>query len=113
MRSINEQECSQEQPLVSFIASRKAVIRFQMTPLHFNLENLGIKICSCSAIIKPLSVAERLPLLTLIARDLSSHSSQQYEAKEHSIMELEGLDADLLAKMNAQVYINSLRAEWD
>ena len=63
--------------------------------------------------IKPLSVAERLRLLALTAQDLSSYSSEQHEAKEHSIMELEGLGGDLWAGIDAQVYVNTLRAEWD
>jgi hypothetical protein len=41
MRSINEQECSQEQPLVSFFASLKAVFCFQMTPITFQLAGFG------------------------------------------------------------------------
>jgi len=63
--------------------------------------------------IKPLSVAERLRLLALTAQDLSSYSSEQHETKEHSIMELEGLGVDLWAGIDAQVYVNTLRAEWD
>jgi len=63
--------------------------------------------------IKPLTVAERLRLLALTAQDLPSYSSEQHEAKEHSIMELEGLGADLWAGIDAQVYVNTLRAEWD
>jgi rubrerythrin len=41
LRSINEQECSHERPLVSFFASIKAVFHFQMTPITFQFGGFG------------------------------------------------------------------------
>ena len=41
MRLMNEQKCSQEQPLVSFFASLRAVFRVQMTPIRLQLGGFG------------------------------------------------------------------------
>jgi hypothetical protein len=41
MRLMNEQKCSQEQPLVSFFASLKAVFRVKMTPIRLQLGGFG------------------------------------------------------------------------
>jgi len=41
MRLMNEQKCSQEQPLVSFFASLIAVFRVQMTPIRLQLGGFG------------------------------------------------------------------------
>jgi hypothetical protein len=52
MRLMNEQECSQEQPLVSFFASLKAVFRVQMTPIRLQPGVFGnLKIGFFSAIM--------------------------------------------------------------
>jgi hypothetical protein len=58
--------------------------------------------------IKPLPAAERLRLLAVIARDLAPAAEQT-----RSIMELEGLGADIWQGVEAQQYVDELRAEWE
>lgn len=58
--------------------------------------------------IKPLPAHERLRLLAAIARDLTPEAQ-----KTRSILELEGLGADVWQGVDAQDYVNELRAEWD
>ena len=58
--------------------------------------------------IKPLPAAERLQLLAVIARDLAPGAGQ-----ERSILELEGLGAEIWQGVDAQKYVADLRAEWD
>jgi len=62
--------------------------------------------------IKPLSPAERLRLLAMIADDLAQASSDD-EAHEHSLLELEGLGEELRQGVDAQEYVRELRREWD
>jgi hypothetical protein len=58
--------------------------------------------------IKPLPARERLRLLVVIARDLAPDAN-----KTRSIMELEGLGAEMWQGVDAQDYVNELRKEWD
>ena len=58
--------------------------------------------------IKPLPATERLRLLAVIARDLAPEAK-----KTRSIMELEGLGAEMWQGVDAQKYVNELRNEWD
>lgn len=60
--------------------------------------------------VKPLSAAERLQLLAMIAQDLVS---QPVEKPKRSIMELHGLGKDIWEGIDAQEYVNELRKEWD
>ncbi len=57
--------------------------------------------------IRALSIDERKMLITLIADSLTEAS------KTRSLLELEGLGADLWKGVDAQEYVNSLRQEWD
>ena len=61
--------------------------------------------------IKGLSVAERLRLLEITARDLATAS--QPSQPKRSLLELEGLGAEIWQDMDAQEYVNKLRREWD
>jgi hypothetical protein len=61
--------------------------------------------------IRGLSVAERLRLLEITARDLVT-ASQQSQSKR-SLLELEGLGAEVWKGVDAQEYVNKLRREWD
>lgn len=62
--------------------------------------------------IKPLSTDDRLRLLAVIARDLTlERAAAQKPAR--SLLELEGLGADLWQGIDAQAYVNELRDEWD
>ena len=58
--------------------------------------------------IKPLPAAERLHLLAVIARDVAPEAE-----KTRSIMELEGLGAEIWQGVDAQEYVNELRDEWN
>ena len=60
--------------------------------------------------IRPLSVADRLHLLAVIARDLAAPPEL---APTRSLLELDGLGAEIWQGMDAQQYVNELRAEWD
>ena len=56
--------------------------------------------------IKPLPAAERVQLLAVIARDLAPGAGQP-----RSILELEGLGAEIWQGVDAQQYVDELRAE--
>lgn len=59
--------------------------------------------------IKPLPATERQRLLVLVSRDLADED----DGEEHSILDLEGLGAEIWEGVDAQEYVNSLRDEWD
>ncbi len=61
--------------------------------------------------IKDLPATERLQLLSLIAADLADVAAEL--SPKRSILELEGLGAELWQGVDAQEYVNSLREEWD
>jgi hypothetical protein len=60
--------------------------------------------------IKPLPAMERQRLLMLVSRDLVAEDDDD---EEHSILELEGLGAEIWEGVDAQEYVNALRDEWD
>lgn len=62
--------------------------------------------------ILPLPPAERLRLLARIAEDLSLAQSID-RAQPHSLLELDGLGADIWQGVDAQRYVDGLRGEWD
>ena len=62
--------------------------------------------------IKSLSVSERLKLVAMITQELSLVTSMK-ASQQRSLLELEGLGAELWKGVNAQEYINELRDEWD
>ncbi len=61
--------------------------------------------------IKPLPRASRLQLLARIAQDLAVADAT--DESEHSLLELEGLGAEIWQGVDAQQYVNELRDEWD
>jgi hypothetical protein len=61
--------------------------------------------------IRGLSPDDRIRLLQLIARDLVEPDSS--DRRKRSIMELEGLGAEIWEGVDAQQYVNELRKEWD
>ncbi len=64
--------------------------------------------------IKPLHPAERLNLTALIIQDLAATMPREAEApRERSLLELEGLGAEIWEGVDAQEYVNELRREWD
>jgi hypothetical protein len=56
-----------------------------------------------------LSVAERKQLIHALVDSLD----ESVATKLHSILELEGLGAEIWEGMDAQEYVNQLRQEWD
>ncbi len=62
--------------------------------------------------IKPLPPEDRRRLLAVIARDLALVSAPG-QPGERSLLELEGLGAELWQGVDAQAYVDQLRAEWD
>lgn len=59
--------------------------------------------------IPKLSTQERKDLIHLLVDALAEAS----EPKTHSLSELRGLGADIWEGIDAQVYVNQLRDEWD
>ena len=59
--------------------------------------------------IRELSQAERLHLLALLASDLA-RDAERGEQPEHDIMELDGLGKELWDGIDAQEYVERLRA---
>jgi len=58
--------------------------------------------------VRTMSVGQRKQLVMLIMDSLT----EEQPAKTHSILEFEGIGAHL-RDMDAQEYVNQLRAEWD
>jgi hypothetical protein len=63
--------------------------------------------------IKPLPAAERLRLLAMIAEDLADQRIAFEDEAEVRVTDFHGLARDAAAGMDAQAYVNQLRAEWD
>ena len=64
--------------------------------------------------IKPLPRAERLQLLEKISQGLSEQGEEHIAATpKRSIMELHGLGKEIWGSIDAQEYLDQLRAEWD
>lgn len=62
--------------------------------------------------IKPLPPGERRHLLTLIVRDLAQ-TDEGNDPHERSLLELEGLGAEIWHEVDAQAYVHALRDEWE
>ena len=62
--------------------------------------------------IKRLPPGDRLRLLAAIARDLVLDTAAA-DPHERSLLELEGLGAEIWRGVDAQAYVGSLREEWD
>ncbi len=63
--------------------------------------------------IKPLSPDEQIKLLTKIAEELANGKHTKEPTEKRSIMELEGLGAEIWEGIDAQEYVNELRNEWE
>jgi hypothetical protein len=63
--------------------------------------------------IKPLPPTERLRLLAIVAQDLAAQAPEPVEKHQRSLLELEGLGAEIWQGIDAQAYVNELRKEWD
>jgi hypothetical protein len=62
--------------------------------------------------IKLLPATERLRLVEIIARDLVITTVTE-APHQRSLLELEGLGAEIWEGVDAQEYVNELRKEWD
>jgi hypothetical protein len=62
--------------------------------------------------IRSLPPEERLQILALMARDLASETSQVGHGAGRSIMGLHGLGKHIWEGVDAEEYVNQLRAEW-
>ncbi len=62
--------------------------------------------------VKPLPAAERLRLVAMIANDLAASTGSE-TLRQRSLLELEGLGAEIWEGVDAQEYVNELRKEWD
>lgn len=65
--------------------------------------------------IAPLSAAQKLRLIAKIAEELalSAQGEPCEEVGRRSLLELEGLGAEIWKGIDAQEYVNQLRSEWD
>jgi hypothetical protein len=61
--------------------------------------------------LKPLPPADRLKLIALLAQELSETKTSSEPPR--SLLELEGLGAEIWEGVDAQEYTNELRREWD
>lgn len=62
--------------------------------------------------IKPIPATEQLRLIVLISQQLAIHS-EPIKPKMRSLLELEGLGAEIWEGIDAQKYVDELRQEWD
>lgn len=62
--------------------------------------------------IRRLSVEERKQLISLIVDSLTEQNEAP-SRKKRSILEFEGVGKEMWQGVDAQEYINQLRAEWD
>ena len=62
--------------------------------------------------IRPLPPEDQLWLLAEIARNLALNP-QLGKPRERSLLELEGVGAEIWQGVDAQSYVRSLREEWD
>jgi hypothetical protein len=62
--------------------------------------------------IKSLPAADRLRLVELIAHGLAVTADRVLQPPR-SLLELEGLGAEIWQGVDAQAYVNELRREWD
>jgi len=61
--------------------------------------------------IQDLTLEEKLDLLAITANNLNPEKEKTY--KNRSLLELEGLGAEIWKDTNAQDYIKKIRDEWD
>lgn len=62
--------------------------------------------------IRMLPAEDRPRLLAMIAQDLASEGCAN-EPRERSLLELEGLGAEIWQGIDAQQYVGELRDEWE
>lgn len=63
--------------------------------------------------IVPLSTQDKLQLLAEMAKGLADGDHSLEPPKKRSMMELEGLGAEIWKGIDPDEYVNELRNEWD
>ncbi len=63
--------------------------------------------------IKPLSHDEQLKLLAKMVEELANEKKENAPQKKRSLLELEGLGAEIWEGVDAREYVNELRNEWE
>jgi len=63
--------------------------------------------------IRKLPVSDRLRLAQRILSDTATEMEVSRKGEPRSLLDLEGLGADLWQSVDAQDYVNRLREEWD
>ena len=63
--------------------------------------------------IESIPVSEQLQLIALISQHLAKNSAELVKTKTRSLLELEGLGAEIWKGIDAQEYVDKLRDEWD
>lgn len=62
--------------------------------------------------IQYIPVEEQLELISIISRKIMRQSKPEYK-KRRSLLELEGLGAEIWEGIDGQKYVDDLRNEWD
>ena len=65
------------------------------------------------AYIEPISMADQLRLIALMSQHLAQATGQPAALTPRSLLELEGLGAEIWNGIDAQDYVNALRDEWE
>ena len=63
--------------------------------------------------VRALPIAERLKLISLIARDLEIEHGECEGSRRHSVMEFQGIGKGAWGGVDAQEYVNQMRDEWE
>ncbi len=63
--------------------------------------------------LKPLSPEDRLRLIERLAQSLTAPEAADPQPPKRSLLELEGLGAEIWEGVDAQEYVDELRREWD
>lgn len=63
--------------------------------------------------ILPLSTEDKLHLLAEMVKGLANVEDNSSENQKRSLLELEGLGAEIWAGIDPDEYVNALRNEWD
>jgi len=63
--------------------------------------------------IKPIPAIRQLQLIALISQRLASHAETTRQNNSRSLLELEGLGAEIWKGIDAQEYIDQLRQDWE
>jgi len=63
--------------------------------------------------VRALTIEERKQLITFIVDSLTEREVNKGEPSKRSILEFEGVGAELWQGVDAQDYVDQLRNEWD